>query len=397
MVFRAELMQKSSAAVWPGRTLFFSSGFAYAVWGVGVAVVDHKFALSTIALSLALFAVSLGAIITMRPAGRLIARLGSAQVCQIGALLQAVVISLIMQADSYPLLLLLLLAFGAANAVFDTAMNAQAIAVEAQLNRSLLSTMHAMFSFGGICGAGLGSVCLEQDWPIADLFYLSALLTLVFSLMAGRLFSPDPLVMNREQPQQPQHKRSLLLVACLAFLALLAEGAMYDWSAVFMRDVVLAQGFWIGSAYASFSAGMMIGRLFGDRLRTAYGDVLVLTASGGLAVLGLMLVLIEPIVLVSVIGFASVGLGCANLIPIVFKAAANADYRHAGEAIAYVSQIGYLGFLLGPVLIGFLASQFGLLLALATVGLCAFLIAVMAKSVLSSSGRLIPLDDNRRN
>jgi fucose permease len=84
MVFRAELMQKSSAAVWPGRTLFFSSGFAYAVWGVGVAVVDRKFALSTIALSLALFAVSLGAIITMRPAGRLIARLGSAQVCQIG-------------------------------------------------------------------------------------------------------------------------------------------------------------------------------------------------------------------------------------------------------------------------------------------------------------------------
>lgn len=382
-------MSKPSAAVWPGRMLFFSSGFAYAVWGVGVAVVDRKFALSTTALSLALFAVSLGAIITMQPAGRLISRLGSAQVCQIGALLQAVVISLIMQADSYPLLLLLLLAFGAANAVFDTAMNAQAIAVEALLNRSLLSTMHAMFSLGGICGAGLGSVCLEQDWPMADLFYLSALLTLIFSLMAGRFFSPDPLMANSEQSQQPQHNRSLILVAWLAFLALLAEGAIYDWSAVFMRNVVLAQGFWVGSAYASFSVGMMIGRLFGDRLRTAYGDALVLTTSGGLAVLGLILVLIEPIVLLSVIGFAGVGLGCANLIPILFKAAANANHRVAGEAIAYASRIGYLGFLLGPVLIGFLSSQFGLLLALATVGLCALLIALLAKRILPNDNILL--------
>jgi len=300
---------------------------------------------------------------------------------------------LIMQAGSYPLLLLLLLAFGAANAVFDTAMNAQAIAVEAQLNRSLLSTMHAMFSLGGICGAGLGSVCLEQDWPMADLFYLSALLTLIFSLVTGRFFSPDPPLVANNQSQQHQHNRSLILVACLVLLALLAEGVMYDWSAIFMRDVVLAQGFWIGSAYTGFSVGMMIGRLLGDRLRTDYSDVLMLTVSAGLAVLSLMLVLIEPIVLVSVMGFAGVGLGCANLIPILFKAAANADARHAGEAIAYASRIGYLGFLLGPVLIGFLSSQFGLLWALATVGLCALLIAVMAKSVLSSSSRSNSLDD----
>lgn len=381
-------MSKPSAAVWPGRMLFFSSGFAYAVWGVGVAVVDRTFALSTSALSLALFAVSLGAIITMQLAGRLIARLGSAQVCQIGALLQAVVISLIMQAASYPQLLLLLCAFGAANAVFDTAMNAQAIAVEAQLNRSLLSTMHGMFSLGGIGGAGLGSWCFEQNWPLANLFYLSALLTLILNLMAGRFFSHDPVIVNSEQPSH-QHNRRLILVAWLAFLALLAEGAMYDWSAVFMRDVVLAQGFWIGSAYGSFSAGMMIGRFLGDQLRTAYGEVLVLTASGGLVVLCLILVLIKPILLVSVLGFAGVGLGCANLIPILFKAAANADHRAAGEAIAYVSRIGYLGFLLGPVLIGFLASQLGLLLALATVGVCALLIALLAKWVLPSNNIFI--------
>jgi MFS family permease len=94
-------------------------------------------------------------------------------------------------------------------------------------------------------------------------------------------------------------------------------------------------------------------------------------------------------VLVSVLGFAGVGLGCANLIPILFKAAANADYRHPGEAIAYVSRIGYLGFLLGPVWIGFLASQFGLLLGLATVGLCALLIALLAKRILPDDNILL--------
>jgi predicted MFS family arabinose efflux permease len=376
-------MQAKLPPVWPCKLLFFSSGFAYAVWGIGIAIIDKKFALNSQTLSVALFAVSGGSIVTMSPVGRLIARIGSSKVCEIGALLQAILMSAIMRVSSYESLLFVLFGFGVANAVFDTAMNAQTVAVEHQLNKSLLSTMHGLFSFGGICGSALGGLCVGYALAIEYAFNLSALLTLTSIFINRRYLIPDSTVSDSEHLKQTE-KTTLRLIGALAFLALLAEGAMYDWTTIFMRDVAQANSGWIGSGYTSFSAGMMSGRLVGDRLRMIYGNTTVLKISAYLVVLGLVFALVKPAVLNSILGFALVGLGCANFIPILFKAAARTHPRAAGEGIAYVSRISYFGFLIEPVVIGMLASEYGLSFAFILIACCSILIAKLAKFVLSS-------------
>lgn len=371
-------MANQLAQIWPSQLMFFSSGFAYASWGVGIAVIDSKFKLSHNQLTIILFIVSAGAIVTMMPAGKLIKLFGSKSICHIGGLLQAALISQIMRIDDFHSLLFVLFGFGMANALFDTAMNTQAFNLELALNTSLLSGMHGWFSLGGIIGAGLTSLWVGFNYWIGYIFYLSSLLTLFITYINyHRLIIDLPsstIKLNISTPQS----NDLYFISLLGFIALLAEGAIYDWSTIFMRDIVNADQFWIGLGYVCFSIGMMLSRFFGDRIRTLKGDILILQGSACMAAIGLTIITFEPSLLFSGIGFFLTGLGVANLIPILFKMAALKTNKNAGEGIAYVSRIAYLGFFIGPVAMGYLAAEFELSFALKTIALSIFIITLTA-------------------
>jgi fucose permease len=364
-------------------TLFFSSGFVFASWGVQIPTIKDKFQLGEAALSVAMLSVALGAVIAMRRVGALSARLGSAGTSFYSGLLLAVAVALILAMPSYAMLIVWLLLFGASNAALDVAMNAQAAIVENLYARPIMSSMHGLFSLGGFAGALLGAAWFAMDWTTTSHLFAVAVITAVSCVLARPGLRPD---MPHEETHSASDRhavgRQLRRLGMLAFLGLVAEGAMYDWTAVYMRDHAHASVAWVNAGYASFSAGMAGGRFTGDAIRGALGNVRILQWSAVLCVAGIALALLLPLPLPAALGFGLVGLGASNMMPVLFAASANAKGIPPSEAIAAMARIAYMGLLTGPVLIGALAQAVGLQLALCLVGVAAAMVGWRARPAL---------------
>lgn len=366
--------------------LFFICGASYATWGIHIPTIQQRFALSEALLSVAMFAVAGGAILAMSGLGRWIARVGSHAASRYSGLLLGATLALILLVPTYSVLLLLLLLFGAVNAGLDVAMNAQAVTVEKQLERPIMSSLHGMFSLGGMAGAAVGGLLLEAGitpWQhclgVGALTALSAWLASRFLLPDGH--APDADAVTTEPPRASAN-RLVWALGGLAFLGLVAEGGMYDWSVIYLRDTVHASNAWSSAAYAAFSGGMALARFGGDRLRARHGSVTLLRYSAALAFAGMLLALLWPSA--AIIGFGLVGLGAANLIPVLFAAGARIPGTAPAEGIAGVARLAYIGLLLGPVMIGALAHASNLQTALGLIALCTSLIGLLAHRALSA-------------
>ncbi|NOV25581.1 MFS transporter [Cupriavidus necator] len=349
--------------------LFFVNGATFATWGVHIPTIKARFGLSDAMLSLAMLAVAGGAIMAMGPIGRWVARAGSARAAMAGGLLFALATIAILAMPSFWLLLPALLAFGMANAAFDVAMNAQAATVEASRTRPVMSALHGMFSLGGMAGAGFGGLMLALEVaPLAHAALMAGVTAAVAVATLPGLLADHPVL-----PSAPHHRdhavRALWLLGLLAFLGLIGEGAMYDWTSVYMRDVARAPDGWISLGYAAFSGGMACGRFGGDRVRARLGDSATLSGSAWLGFAGIALALAVPLPLAALAGFTLMGLGAANMVPIFFVAASRLPGVAPAEAIARVARFAYVGLLLGPVLIGGVAHLATLRAGLALVAL----------------------------
>lgn len=349
--------------------LFFVNGATFATWGVHIPTIKARFGLSDAMLSLAMLAVAGGAILAMGPVGRWVARAGSARASMTGGLLFALATVAILAMPSFWLLLPALAAFGMANAAFDVAMNAQAATVEAGRTRPVMSALHGMFSLGGMAGAGAGGLMLSLGVaPLAHAAMMAGVTATVALGTLPGLLADHPVLPSAAHPRD-HAVRALWLLGLLAFLGLIGEGAMYDWTSVYMRDVAQAPDGWISLGYAAFSGGMACGRFGGDRLRARLGDGATLTGSAWLGFGGIALALLVPLPLAALAGFTLMGLGAANMVPIFFVAASRLPGVAPAEAISRVARFAYLGLLLGPVLIGGVAHLANLRIGLALVAL----------------------------
>ena len=384
-VFKGQVAapSKNKVAYLITNAFFICSGFTYAIWGVHIAVIDKKFSLNKAELTWLLFAMALGAILTMGPAGRTISKIGSARTCQIGGALLALSTMCIMITPHYLLLIAVLFIYGSTTSIFDTAMNAQAVTVEKALNKSCLSSMHGMFSLGGMLGAFAASIWIGQQLPSWLLFFITALITATVAILGSlNLLSDSTHNIELNAIKTSEKNYTLIALGFLSFLGLLVEGAMYDWTSIYMRDIVKSETSWIGSGYAGFCIGMILGRFNGDRVRTTFGNLPVLVASGIIASTGIVCVLVFPFTLIAIAGFSLAGLGGANFVPVLFSVASKNKSLPPSEAIALVARLGYFGFLLGPVLIGYIANYFGLPVAFLMVGFFALIIAVSAPKLM---------------
>lgn len=370
-------MQDASSVPHPARVhratratmaQFFVNGATFATWGVLIPSVKERFALSDAVLSLAMLAVAAGALLSMGQSGKWIARVGSATALRQVGILYAATLLLIPLAPQFWMLVALLMVFGSAMAAFDVAMSVQAALVEGQRTRPIMSTLHAMFSIGGIAGSALGA--LPGLSPLAHAALVGAA-TLAVALSIGPFALPDDTGDATAAPHGGDRsaRRMVLVLGGLAFLALVCEGGMYDWAAVYMRDVAQSPGAWISYSYAAFSTGMALGRLSGDRIRERIGGLHTLTWSGATGAAGIALAAAWPDPLVTMAGLLLGGLGIANLMPIFFLAAARVPGMAAAESIAAVARFAYGGMLLGPVLIGGVAEHLGLQTSFAGVAL----------------------------
>lgn len=358
--------------------VFFLNGFVFASWALHIPFVREKLALSTGVLGLALLAIAVGSLVAMPLVGGLVARHGSAPVTRLLVLLNPLALLPLLLAPNLPVQIAVFLLYGAVTGGLDVAMNAQGVTVERTLGKPVLSSFHAAWSFGSLGGAGLGSLALGAGLaPGAH----GAVVTVVF--LAVALLSLAPLLGGDaeaapagDRPRRRGLVPGALLLGLLGFLGLLAEGALNDWSALYYRDELGATPAAAGIGFIAFTAAMTVGRVLGDLARARLGGMGVLGGGAALAAVGLTLALLVASPVPTALGFALFGLGIANIVPVLFDAASRAG--EPGPAIAQVSTLGYLGFLVGPPLIGFVAQVVGLPAALGLVAAFAALIALLS-------------------
>jgi fucose permease len=272
--------------------LFFIAGMMYASWGVHVPTVRDRFHLNPALLSFALLAVAGGSITAMATNASWIARVGTRRACLAGGLTMALCAALILVVPSYWLLLVVLAMFGAGMATLDVAMNAEASAVEQTLGRPIMSALHGMFSVGGMVGAAVGGALLARGMAPAVHLALAAVLSALVLLIACPAVLPHVPHADHPDAATPRANRwrspALWALGATALVALIAEGAMYDWATVYMRDVVLATPALASAAYAAFSGGMAAARFAGDAVRARFGAPQLVMASASLACAGMI-------------------------------------------------------------------------------------------------------------
>jgi len=356
---------------------FLLNGLVLASWLPHIPELKSRLALSDGRLGFLLLAMAVGAVAALPTAGWLIARFGSGAVTRVSAAALSLAVTLPMVSPGVVASAAALAVLGICNAVLDVAMNAQAVLVEKDYGRPIMSSFHALFSLGGLLGAGGASLAMVAGLNAITHLALVALLGLAAIVLAAPHLVPTSRSPGLAQAGFVVPPAAFLSLGLLAFCALLVEGAIGDWSAVYLRDSLGTSAAIAAMGFAAFSLAMALGRLAGDALARRLGGPRLLRVSGSLAAVGLSVALVVGQPSIAVLGFGLVGLGMANLIPVLFSAAGRTG-AHAGTAIAAVATAGYLGYLAGPPLIGLAADAAGLPTALGIVCAACALVAVGA-------------------
>ncbi|MBS7518104.1 MFS transporter [Serratia ureilytica] len=369
------------------RAIFFLAGLGMAAWAPLIPFVKARLGIDDGALGLLLFCLAAGSMAIMPFAGYLIAKLGCRAVLLGAGALLCIDLPLLALLDAPLLMGAALGVFGAVNGIMDVAMNSQAIIVERESGQAKMSGFHGFYSLGGIAGAGGVSLLLLAGLAPAQAIGLIALLIAILLLIvAGDLLAHGGIGERRRGGARwALAHGKILFIALLCFFVFLTEGAMLDWSALFLhaeRGVAKSQA---GIGFTLYAVAVACGRLYGDRLIGAIGRYRTLLLGSLCAAAGVLLTVTAPLASAAFGGLMLAGLGIANIVPILFNAVGNQKQVPPGQAFPAVTLVGYLGLLTGPALIGFIANYTSLALAFGCTLLCLLLVSISAKAVTNTS------------
>jgi len=377
-LFRARLGALSTFAL---------AGALCAVWTVRMPALKQKLDLSDAQLGLEVLGWGVGALLTMAVAGRIIGRYGSRRVLRLALPGTAVCIALVGLASNFAMLIAAGLIFGLCFGLVDVAMNTQASTVERRYGRPLMGGMHAGWSLGAVTGGLLGALTAWAGLGFTGALCLVAALSIPAILAVGPLYLTEPgrgaadrassasssaAAVRAPRTKRPRLPLLVYLFGALIFCSYLAEGAVADWSGVYLRDSLGSAEVIAALGYPLFEASMFVGRLCSDRLTTRLGARKLITAAGLAAAASFVLVVCAPSPTLALVGFALVGLGICAVTPLAFSlAGAAGGTRQTERAIASASTMGYSGLLLGPVSIGFISAASSMHVGYAVViGIC---------------------------
>ncbi|SFS70189.1 MFS transporter [Methylobacterium sp. yr668] len=342
------------------RLLFLIVGIANATWAPLVPLVKDRAGLDEAGLGLLLLTFGVGSLLAMPSAGAAAARLGYRPVLLAGTLALGLALPVLALASGLVPLTGALLLFGAGMGAVDCVMNLQAVAVERAAGRPMMSGFHGLYSLGCILGALLASVLmgtgLGAGWSV--LILVAGIVALFAAAWPGIL--PAGGTGGSGGPAFALPRGPVLVLGLLCFVVFLTEGSALDWSAVFLIQQRGLDPAWAALGYASFSITMTAGRLGGDAIVARLGRRPVVILGGLLAAAGLALSVVIPAWEAALAGYALVGAGCANIVPVLFTAAGRQTAMPARVAVPAVTTLGYAGVLAGPALIGFAAQALGL-------------------------------------
>lgn len=359
--------------------VFAVSGAAFATWAGRIPAVQDRLGLSPGGLGVALLGLTTGATVALPLSGALIARFGSRRTTRAAAVLLCLVPLVLPYAGSLPLLAATLAVFGASNSVLDTAMNAQAVEVETGYGRPILSSFHGWWSLGGLAGSGVAAL-VARDVSVRVHFTVAGLVLLAAAVTASRWLLRGAGDTERT-PAFARPTRALAALGAIAFCGLLAEGAAYDWSAVYLRDEAGAGPGLAATGFAACSLAMAACRFGADRVVARFGPVRFVQLAGVVSTAGIVLAVAVPNAVVAIVGFGLLGGGLAGIVPVVFSAAGRAAPDRPGPALAAVATLGYLGLLAGPAAIGGIGEVTDVRTGLAFVVLLTLLMTALGSRV----------------
>jgi MFS family permease len=365
------------------RLVFFVAGFAVSCWAPLVPYAKARLAVDERMLGILLLCLGIGSLLAMFFTGMLSARFGTRPVILASGLGLCVVVPFLAIAATPITLGLTLLFFGAALGSLDVAVNIHAVEVERGSGQPLMSGFHAQYSLGGFAGAMFITLLLSAGMsPFACVVVACAL------MLAMLLVASPRLLRTRAADGEPHFalpRGVVLVIAILAAISFLAEGSILDWSALLITGnglVAVEQG---GIAFVLFSIAMTVMRFCGDALTARIGDRPTLVWGGLTAICGFAVLLLAPVAMVAMIGFVLIGLGAANIVPVLFRRAGSQTVMPPGLAIAAITTLGYAGILLGPAAIGFVAQHVGLTLAFWMIPAILLLVPLCARVVVPKS------------
>lgn len=335
------------------RAAFFMPGFAIAAWAPLVPFAKARAGLDEAMLGMVLLCLGAGSLVAMPLAGALAARQGCRRVMVAAMLVACAVLPVLALAPDAVLLGLALFVFGAAIGAMDCTMNLQAVVVERESGRALMSGFHAFYSIGGFAGAAAMTALLSAG--VAPVAACVAAVAVVLALVAVAVRHWRQERADSDVPAFAWPRGIVLLIGAVCFVMFLAEGAMLDWGAVFLDQAKGMDPARAGVGYVAFALAMTVARLAGDRVVLAVGAMRAVVAGALVAFAGFAAIVLAPAPLPSLAGFVLVGIGCANIVPVMFTAAGRQSAMPESLAIPAISTFGYAGVLAGPALVGFVA------------------------------------------
>jgi MFS family permease len=371
--------------------LFFLSGLTTAVWVVSIPAIQKRIGIDHGVLGSLILLLGVGSFFGMTAAGPLIDRIGSRRTAAIGAALSVIGVNLPGLATEPWMLGVALFLFGLGVGSIDVAMNDQAVIVERRYCRPIMSSFHAFFSVGTGAGAILGALIQALELPINATLGAGAGIGLIIAIVCYPMLLSDrhPDTTGTEQEGGAEQLASrgrvltIVMLACVAFAMMLAEGTANDWSALQAVERLHVSDAAASLVYGAFAVAMTIGRFSADTISHRFGPVVVVRFGSAIAAVGMLTVVSSPAYAVTLIGWVVFGVGLSGVVPQIYTAAGNIGSKNQGSTISRVVGAGYLGLLAGPGVIGWISKSIGLTLALLIPFICCIIGFIFA-------GRIAP-------
>lgn len=348
------------------NTLFFLCGISFASWASRIPDVKEFLNLSDAALGSVLFAMPIGSLTALPVAGVVISKFGSRNITMLAMLFYIIALPLLGLAQTPMALAFALFIFGFGSDMLNISMNVQAVNVEKIQKRSIMSSFHAIFSIGFMIGAALGGLIAKQGITPFQHLTSVGILDLLMGLTVYRFLTVNDEKSSESQPLFALPDKSLILLGIIAFCGMLSEGAMADWSVLYYKQVLNNPNGFATAGFTAFSILMVVGRIFGDRIVQAFGLRKTLLINCLIVFIGMSVALVIRNPYTVIIGFGITGLGLSTIVPLIYGEAGHSKTMSAGVALAAITTVGMAGFLIGPVLIGYLSEFSSLRIALSS-------------------------------
>lgn len=361
--------------------MFFMAGLCFASWASRIASIQQTLGLTDAALGAVLFSLPVGLMLSLPFAGWVITKTGSRNLLIIAVIAYGLALTGLGSAQKVWQLVICLVCFGFASNTVNISVNTQAVAAEKVYQKPIMASFHGLWSLAGFAGAGIGTFMIGKG-IVPQTHFIG-----IFCVMAAGVIYCSR-YLNHDQggagdgPVFVMPDKSLIKLGIIAFCSMMCEGAMFDWSVIYFKKVLLAEKAWIGAGYTAFMLTMATGRFIADWFAHRYGLKRILQVSGSLTAVGLLIAVVFPYLPSAIVGFLLVGFGVSSVVPMVYSAAGKSETMSPGVALAAVSTIGFIGFLIGPPVIGFIAGASSLRYSftlIAAMGLSVVVLATKAK------------------